>query len=321
MPSFNSKFYEENGLLSDRIWKQDRREGASSDFPLIRLEKYYSLVKIHNNYYSYALKLKKEQETLSFMVINSRSIVPRGLFVPSVEFDFAAFDNFRKQYSELEGILFVNLQYDLGRLTSLSLSPLRMDYPRITRPLLYVLVYSGAYQVSGLSEESFGALIGIVKRNPNVYNNTNLINADSEYLKIISQNLNNDQYLQDLNRQKDNAALKVLTNLAKVNNEARETMEHLPKYSEFKKRIDNYELTAKELKLISKQIYRGKNTQKFLGYIDCQFRKEFEKLNELNNKLPPIPNFPLAQDKSESSMTGTFTVDAKGSGNSTANPK
>jgi hypothetical protein len=121
--SFTSSIYYEKGLISDKVWEKERKEGVSSDFPLVRLEQYYSFVSKYNQYYSYALKATKKETKEERTTLE-------------------AFDVFRKNYAELEKLLFVNLQYDLGNLTRMSLSPLKMDYPRITRSLLGVLVDS-----------------------------------------------------------------------------------------------------------------------------------------------------------------------------------
>jgi len=122
--SFTSPYFK-SGSISRKIWDASAKQGVVSDLPTYRLEKYYSFVDVYNRYYSRAIKLLKEKKRED---------------VPKAEFDFSLFESFRKQYAELEKTIFVNLQYDLGLVTTMCLSPQRTEYPRISRALLYELV-------------------------------------------------------------------------------------------------------------------------------------------------------------------------------------
>ncbi|MGD0978309.1 MAG: hypothetical protein ABR962_04115 [Candidatus Bathyarchaeia archaeon] len=121
--------YDESGLVSRKAWDSSRKQGIVLDVPLLRLEEYYHLINSYNRYYLRAAKLTKEKKKQS---------------ITKKEFDYDLFDEFRKAYAELEKILFVNLQYDLGWLSNTCLSPLKVEYPRSTRTLLFELVDCGA---------------------------------------------------------------------------------------------------------------------------------------------------------------------------------
>jgi hypothetical protein len=132
--SFTSKYYYAGGILSDTIWKKQRIEGASSDFPLVRIEQYYSLIALYNKYYPAAMKISEWQNHQSQPKPANASNETDDATVLEI------FELFKEKYGQLERLLFVNLQYDLGNLTNLTISPLSMNYPRISKPLLNVFV-------------------------------------------------------------------------------------------------------------------------------------------------------------------------------------
>jgi hypothetical protein len=218
--SFKSRIHKD-GDLSNEVWKKERKEGLTSDFPLKRIEEYYSYITIYNWNYSEARK---------------------GKDVPN-------FEKFREKYAELETLLYVNLEYDLGALTILDLSPLQMEYyPRITDPLVKELI------------------------------NSNVL--DKNYLNGL--------------------------------------FERQSSPSSFRR-----DLSYKQLQKISKTIYEGKNTAKFLHHIDERFEEKYKELMTLAGSLHEPPDKP-EKPKDESQIEGTYTLNAKdlkkALGNNDGNP-
>ncbi|MCW4015078.1 MAG: hypothetical protein NWF06_01790 [Candidatus Bathyarchaeota archaeon] len=120
--------YNKSGLLSKKVWEDSRRQGMVSDLPMLELEKYYDFIDIYNKYYTCAMKItaneNKEKKALC---------EPKACYL-------RLFEDFRAKYAELETVLFIHLTYYLGLFSSTCLSPLKADYPRVTRTLLKRLI-------------------------------------------------------------------------------------------------------------------------------------------------------------------------------------
>jgi hypothetical protein len=90
------------------------------DLPVLNLEQYYNFVNIYNRYYSCAIELTKDKHELK-----------------KDDDDFLeSFEAFRSAYAELETVLYVDLSYYLGLIVKANLSPLPVEFPRVTRILL-----------------------------------------------------------------------------------------------------------------------------------------------------------------------------------------
>ena len=113
--------YTENEVISRKVWDSSRKQGVMSDLPVLELEKYYDFVDIYNSFHSYAMEL-----------------IANGY--DAVEF-LNGFKYLRKLYSELESVLFVNLSYYMGLFEKTYLSPLPIEFPRVTRTFLYKLIF------------------------------------------------------------------------------------------------------------------------------------------------------------------------------------
>jgi hypothetical protein len=377
--SFTSGYYED-GLISDTVWKKERKEGTSSDFPLVRIEQHYSFVAKYNQYYSYALKPKAEKQ-------NEKQAENKNVQqYESRENTLGVFEIFRKQYAQLQTLLFVNLQYDLGRLTDISLSPLRMDYPRITRALLYVLVDSEALKAPPLANETLilenltfamqqydwnsakanliseqnsdalKVLDELYKKDPKnreVKAALDNANQNSDALKVLKELANKnlkafialsnmmaqevaqekDQALDDIDKlskenlddidklSKENPAVSeaattaATTLLSRQNWEAQTALSYLRK-EKYKKEIEKSGVSPGRLKGISKEIYKGKNTQKFLAFMEVQFTEKHRELTEISERLPTLhpsqPQDKPEQKKEEPQIKGTFAVGIAG---------
>jgi len=154
--SFTSHIHA-NGTLSSDVWKKQRKEGAASDFPLLRLEKYYTYIPLYNYNYSLAVD-PTEYETAKVKIAEKlKAKIFDGIKNKFDSFkDFDDFKNkfyrFKETYSELETLLFTNLEYDRGALTKFELSPLEMEYPKITKPLLLALFNADTINPSKISD-------------------------------------------------------------------------------------------------------------------------------------------------------------------------
>lgn len=153
--------YSESGLLSRKVWDASAKEGIISDLPTRKLEEYYSFVNIYNRYYAHAVELLNKKKMKD---------------ITEAEFDFKKFDVFRTAYSELENVIFINLQYDIGLVSYTRLSPLESGYPRVSRMLLYALIDCGALKPPIKdTRESYKAKI----KNREI--------KDSEFVRIVKE--------------------------------------------------------------------------------------------------------------------------------------
>lgn len=286
--------YHKDGTISSDTWKKQRKEGTTSDFPLLRIEQYYSYISIYNNYYEAIYKYlsnDKKATRLAKLTPKDQKII------------FREFYNFREKYSELENLLFINLQYDLGALTILDLSPLQMEYPRITRVLLYALIDSEALVVPIIPEESpklKKALRSVAKALKRKTKDETLI-ENFEALKTLQsiqkKNPNNENLKVELEIAQKNLALTQLQSLAEKDQKAAKiainTLNALTldlKNSEALKILENiYEKNPTDEKV-----------KEVLEQLQIATNKSFEKLSELG------PEKPEAQIKVDELNTTTF---------------
>lgn len=120
-------FNKGNGELSRKIWDDSTKQGMVANITILEIEKYYEFIDLYNQYYSCAAALTENMSEQTF------EDVANTIF-------FVRFGEFRKKYAELENVLFVNLSYYLGLFNKTNLSPISVDYPRVTRTLLKKLV-------------------------------------------------------------------------------------------------------------------------------------------------------------------------------------
>jgi hypothetical protein len=125
---FRKILFIESGILNRKVWAESCKQGQVADLPLLELEQYYDFLDTYNRYYSRAIKLTTGNKPSQ---------------VDPKDFDFKIFDDFRKAYAELETVIFVYLSYILGHLTKACLSPLKVEYRRISRTLLLRLISYG----------------------------------------------------------------------------------------------------------------------------------------------------------------------------------
>lgn len=137
--SFNPNFYEEKlkkpfdntsqllyhktGLVARKVWDESCKQGFVADIHTLHLEKYYDFIPLYNQCYAYAMTLIKDKK----------------LAKKKHKF-FDHFEEFRKTYGELQRVLFVYLSYIQELYSKTALSPMKLEFPRITRTLLYKLI-------------------------------------------------------------------------------------------------------------------------------------------------------------------------------------
>ena len=153
--SFNPKFegideipespqilYHKNGLLKREYWDKNYKQGAAADLPALHLEKYYDYIDLYNQYYEAAILLTKGKTITEFEDLKKKPFLKK-------------FEAFRKKYAELETVLFVYMSYFIGLFGMHNLSPLEIEYPRITRVLLYKLLDYGILNPRILNPEDY----------------------------------------------------------------------------------------------------------------------------------------------------------------------
>jgi hypothetical protein len=118
-----SLLYQATGLLSSDVWAKSCRQGFVADIHTLHLEKYYDLIPLYNQYYTRAITLVKE-----------------GKFKTCQKEFFKPFERCREKYGALETVLFIYLSYILELYSKTSLTPLKLEHPRITRTLLKKLI-------------------------------------------------------------------------------------------------------------------------------------------------------------------------------------
>lgn len=119
--------YPETGLIERKVWIDSCRQGFVADIQTLHLEKYYDFVPLYNQFYTEAMKRAKKLDPKT------------PVSIEDTEF-FKPFEAFRAKYSELQKVLFVYLTYILELYSKTTLTPLKTEYPRITRTLLYKLI-------------------------------------------------------------------------------------------------------------------------------------------------------------------------------------
>lgn len=128
-PTVSAKllFSKGNGELSRKIWDDSTKQGMVANITILEIEKYYEFIDLYNRYYSCARTITENMSEKTFEEVAETTF-------------FVKFGEFRKKYAELENVLFVNLSYYLGLFNKTNLSPINVDYPRVTRTLLKKLV-------------------------------------------------------------------------------------------------------------------------------------------------------------------------------------
>ena len=114
--------YHKTGLLSKKVWDESCKQGFVADIHTLHLENYYDHIPFYNQCYIHAMTL-----------ISIHAPASKQTFLK-------LFENFRKTYGELQKVLFVYLSYTLELFSKTVLSPMKLEYPRITRTLLYNLI-------------------------------------------------------------------------------------------------------------------------------------------------------------------------------------
>jgi multisubunit Na+/H+ antiporter MnhG subunit len=309
--SFNPKFegvkkipttpkilYQKSELLSREYWDKNPKQGAVSDLPMLHLEKYYDYIDLYNRYYEAAIMLTKGKTNEEFEELQ------QGEFLTS-------FETFREKYAELETVLFVYMSYLIGLFGQTRLSPLKTEYPRITRVLLYRLLNYGILKPKNyvLKKKHF-------HRKPDFSNEK----SKNYYEAQLKCRLSFDEKKSDtLNKKKEELKAKYLDDNDKDREEwafkkwyekefekfeectppsdyERNQLGNLSEEKKnwairrlFKKKIKDWELSADDSEKILKDIYQRDDIPVFYKEAGKDYRYSLLELLESIKELEPLP--------------------------------
>lgn len=287
--AFHRILYNESGLLSKKVWEKSRRQGMISDLPMLELEKYYDYIDLYNRYYSCAIKLTK--------VKKPSKISPN-------KFDFERFEKFREQYAELEKVIFVYLSYILGLLSKTYLSPLKVEYRRVTRTLMKKLI---DYEILDPNNHKHGIEKFKVKYEKEPF-----------FVKFVEKKLNEfkkkEAELKEQSKEQSKGEVEKWDN-----NELEKKFKKwkIKKFDEWmfketlKKRIEKWDLSAVELEQIVKEIYNRISIPTFFRKVADDFQHTYKKLKNCIKELPPLPRDCVEEEKNEKQIVvkGSLTLD------------
>lgn len=245
--------FNKSGKLSREVWEKSCKQGIVADLPLLELEKYYDFLDIYNSYYSRAISLTKDNKPSE---------------VALTDFDFEKFNKFREDYAELETVVFVYLSYILGHLSKTYLSPLKVEYRRVTRTLLLRLIE-----------------YGILK--PDEYN--------EQIQCYIKYHSTNSDYINYLETRKQELGKQKFTD-PETNKET------------FRFIIKKWHFDADDIEEIYGKIYSRTNIPRVYRKVADDFKNKYFVLKETIAKLPPIKEEPEEPEKKRIEMSGHLAI-------------
>jgi hypothetical protein len=250
---FRKILFIESGVLNRKVWAESCKQGQVADLPLLELEQYYDFLDTYNRNYSRAIKLTKDNKPSQ---------------VELKDFNFEIFDGFRKAYAELETVVFVYLSYILGHLTKAYLSPLKVEYRRISRTLLLRLVKYGILKPEDYKKqlECFIAYHG----------------KDTDY----------QSYLEARKKELDKK------DFTATENET-ETLRYI---------IKKWHFDADDIEEIYEEIYKREKIPRIYRKIADDFEDKYVLLKNIAAGLPPITDELEEPEKKHIEMSGQLVV-------------
>ena len=280
--------YSESGSLSRAVWDKYIKQGMISDLPVLELEKYYDFIKLYERHYSCAriLTTKSTDDEIKAKLEDENSRL-------------AKFEKFRAQYAEVETVLFVHLTYFLGLFSTTYLSPLKIEYPRVTRTLLKRLVdyeilcpadFFGYKWYEPFSDWIINPIIrGLVILRLVGPENERNIDRRKEVKRKFWEVLKEKEA--ELTQEKFQELIKEGTVNPEVTFEKWKENELIDfKRKLFKKIIEKWELASKDIANIARIIYRGDNVPTFYRKVEDEFIAEYLKLKDCAKDLIPLPD-------------------------------
>lgn len=321
--SFNPKFegvkeisrcpetiYHKNGVLKRNYWDANYKQGSAADLPALHLEKYYDYVDLYNSYYEAAMMLTKGKTIIEFEKLEKKDW-------------FIKFETFRKKYAELETVLFVYISYLIGLFGQNRMSPMKVEYPRITRVLLYKLLEYGVLKPQNyvLQKKYFLRSEFKNKKSKKCFEthleykfyfeekNEVLIEktkkeTKSEYPKdSVLEKRKYDKWYEEKFEEEKSDLKKEIEKKKNSPNYKKLEVDWIESDNEwairrlFKKKIEKWDFTAKESDEILKDIYEKDDIPTFYYKVGQDFRYTFTELLESIKDLVPLPPKFVAREK------------------------
>lgn len=248
LPSAKLLFSKGNGELSRKVWDESTKQGMIANITVLEIEKYYEFIELYNKYYSCAMFLTENMSEQAFEELAHTTF-------------FVKFHDFRKKYAELEKVLFVNLSYYLGLFNKTNLSPLSVDYPRVTRTLLQQLV---DYEVIDLDKYTF-----LIKPGIDIDEKKFLKNFEKKYAEEFSDLAK--EYKEEFPEK--NAVGEEYEDWKKKHKEREKDKER--KKEEAKERIEKFHINASDIQKIAIEIYSKENIPIFYREVEADFEKRY----------------------------------------------
>lgn len=275
--------YHSSGIISGEVWKDNRKQGIVADIHTLYLEKYYDFVPKYNHLYRMA----------RYLIQN-----PKKIKSPNTLQGFLSlFDEFREKFGELEKILFVYLSYILELWSRTRLSPMKVNYPRISRTLLNKLI---DYEIlkPGLQIEELGGF------------------KEDKLSKKLQQDVMEDKTKSPRELQKveslmeNNTARELLTKFKEAvkdnNKQALACYDELDSWvtQKFRNKIDDWKFSAKDMEKITKEIYSADNITKFFDKFQKDFYEKYYNLKKSDVlKLTGLPTLPDEEEPEKKEYT------------------
>jgi len=305
--------YPKTGILERKVWEKSCRQGFVADIHTLHLEKYYDLIPLYNQYYSDAME---RVETID--PTNSVPIDDLNFFRP--------FEAFRETYGKLQKVLFVYLTYILELYSKTTLTPMKLEFPRITRTLLYKLIeyrilipwdFIDGFRRKDLKEFGKKQILEEMKKNNSLQHNCVLQSKDdpidvfkdrykskTEWLKEFKES---NPELEEGTDEFNKAFNEWLVEFFKKNNPELETaLNNFQKgFAEWRKnnvddvvaievwltkffenRIEWWLFTADDLDRIVEYIYQKDRVPHFFRHVQDDFQRTYLELKECIKALP-----------------------------------
>jgi hypothetical protein len=146
--SLSSDYYRATGKLSRTKWEKSATQGIIADIPTGYLAKYYHYTDLYNAYYSAVFKIHEQwKATTRKQYCGQSQPCKRELNNCLVD----KFTAFKKEYADLDKSIFAYVVYVIGLLGKQYLTPLEIEFPRLSRGLLDHLV-----EIKVLKPDNYG---------------------------------------------------------------------------------------------------------------------------------------------------------------------
>ena len=248
--------YDESYVLSRKVWDTSCKQGAMFDLPVLELGQYYNFVDIYNRYYSCAIELTKDKDTKTKYI------------QPGTKVFLEAFEVFRSAYAELETVVYIHLSYYLGLILKTNLSPLPVEFPRVTRILLKKCI-------------DYGVL------NASKYPGNFKYPEFQDFPKYVRDRTLIEKYSLRKQLQASEGSIN------QIENELKTGVKPDDFANEAKKRIDVWDMSAAGLEDVFNEIYNRNKIPAFYKKVRDDFARKINELEQIVESLPdPLQGVP-----------------------------